>query len=131
MKHARLLFSLALPLVVTAQAPDTFDQRVQVAREVETQPVPRQYIESILIPAMSSRMSEPTRSCLNRSGASKEKFILVANIGRDGLPTDVDVKPPTNTAVCFSASFRELRLAPPPDSQRGCLPIFIELTLTE
>lgn len=128
-----LIYALLLTAAASAAADPTpsFSDRVKRAKFVEQQSAPRAYMKQYLFPAMSSSMSSEMKKCLAQPGASREKFVLVADIGSTGDMSSVDYRPKTNTAACFAAAFRTLRLPAPPKCESGSLPIYIEMTLTE
>lgn len=109
----------------------TFSERVERARRAELEQPTRAYLDRHMFPAMSSSMSDAMKTCLDKAGASSAKFVLVADITPEGSTARVEYMPLTNTAECFAAAFRTLRIAPPPQVLGASkLPVFFEMTLT-
>lgn len=118
----------ALQIVESVQFEPTFAERVKRATEIETQKAASEYLDGSFFPALGSNMSGIMKMCLNREGASTEKFTMVANVSPDGGLIDIDFEPKANnTAVCFAREIGALKAPPPPLCDGGVLPIAINM----
>lgn len=133
----RELLILAIVVATSAASAQSssvspFTERIERARRAEVEQSTRDYLDRHIFPAMSSSMSRAMKTCLDKPDASTAKFVLVADITPQGTTAHVDYMPPTNTAECFAAAFRRLRIAPPPQVLgSSTLPVFFEMTLTQ
>lgn len=105
-----------------------FQERVEKAKSVELTREFQEYASKLLFPDITSKVSQPMQECLLPANASKEPFVIVADLSASGEILNVDFEPKTNTATCFIASFRKLRFEPPAFT-KGPLPIYIEMDL--
>ncbi|MDR2219660.1 MAG: hypothetical protein LBE24_03670 [Methylobacillus sp.] len=93
----------------------TFAERVAISKQIESQKDAKDYLYGSFFPAIGSSMNEAMKMCLNRSGASTEKFTLVANISLSGKLIDIDFEPKeNNTAACFAKEAGSWSAPPPP-----------------
>ena len=116
MKPFILLLSVlaVMPACAAETSPDAFNERVFLAQDAEVDerfhPYPAQMIREA-----GNRLAGTMRRCWRLSSGKKPKpFVLVADIGPDGRPRDVAVKPAHSAAQCFAEGFSANRYLPPP-----------------
>ncbi|HYD94381.1 MAG TPA: hypothetical protein VEC01_03570 [Noviherbaspirillum sp.] len=114
MKTAFLL-SLALFAAAPAGAVTTltFEQRVALAREAEDDERFDRYPDAMAGKA-GRHIAQSMRQCRAFNPRNAVPFVLVADIGADGVPRDVEVNPRHAASKCFAARFSASSYLPPP-----------------
>lgn len=118
----------AVLALATASADPSFANRVARAKVLETNVEGKAYQ-----PTMWDKIGNPAtdalKGCLaSNRPADTSPFTLVADIGTDGRPARVEVKPATPVARCFAGQFAAWSLPTPPRSPAP-YPVEIDFTI--
>jgi hypothetical protein len=121
------LIALAL-LLGAPQGTDAFPARVTRAKAVEASPAGAAYQK-----ALWSRIGNPAtdayKGCLaSNAPADRTPFTLVADVGADGRPRRIEVRPATPVATCMAGQFATWTLPDPP-AQPAPYPIEIDFSV--
>ena len=113
----------ALSAFASSHASESFEERVFLARDAEEDerfhPYPAQVVREA-----SPHIARTMRSCWRQSPRNPKPFVLIADIGPDGRPRNVEVKPAHASARCFAAGFSAARyLVPPEYPDRAGFPV--------
>ena len=131
MPSARLIIGLALALQVTpALAATPFEERVKRARTAEESPALKPYF-SAMGKAIEPNLRSGVATCLAKfKDPDMNGFIVVADVNKNGEPTNVDWQPHTNVSDCFARSFEFARLPKlAPYTKDPLLPIFFQINV--
>ena len=131
MTSARLIVGLALALQVThALAATPFEERVKRARTAEESPALKPYF-SAMGKAIEPNLRSGVATCLAKfKDPDMNGFIVVADVNKNGEPTNVDWQPHTNVSDCFARSFEFARLPKlAPYTKDPLLPIFLQINV--
>ena len=124
----RLGLLVLLCSFATVGAAATFAERLKLAEKIEVQKEASEYFRRHFFPALGPSMGGIMKMCLDREGASKEKFTLIANVSSNGDLIDIDFEPKgNNTAACFAQEVGSLKAPPPPLCECGALPVVINM----
>ena len=125
----RFLFVLITLLgFVNLSIAATFEERIVIAKKIESQKEASDYFFGSFFPAIGPSMGGIMKMCLSRNDASQEKFDLVANVALSGELIDIDFEPKSNnTGACFAKEFATLKAPPPPLCDCGVLPVAINM----
>ena len=116
-----------LPIVALAE---TFDDRVRIAEEIESEEAHKPYIKEVYS-AVGPHMGSTMRHCFETVNDPKtDTFYLVASISNKGRPRRVEVRPSTNIARCFAKGIEEADFPQPPAlPDHDGFPIVIEMRI--
>jgi hypothetical protein len=124
MKHLLILAQLAtLPAIA-----DDFATRVADAKRESSSVVGGKYDHS-LGPSIGATI-EHCVPAGSTDPANLGKFVLVAEVPTDGMPTNVVVAPKTTVSACFAKHFAAVKLPIPPlEKPKERYPIVVEITV--
>ncbi|MBE1159434.1 peptidase C13 [Dyella acidiphila] len=127
-----MLTVIALALLAGAQpaaAGDTFAERVQRAKQLETTDGGPAYQKQFWNKTRQP-MIDTLRGCITSNApADKSPFTLVADITPDGHPLKVEVRSPTPVARCLAGQF-SLWIFPAPPKTSGSIDYPIEIDVS-
>ncbi|OWW21033.1 hypothetical protein AYR66_17685 [Noviherbaspirillum denitrificans] len=107
--------------------PDSFRERVLLARDAQDDEQFHSYTEQMAREA-GQHFAHTMRKCWTQSQRDPKPFVLVADIGADGRPHDVAVKPAHGAARCFASGFAAVRYLPPPEyPDRDGFPVMVRI----
>jgi hypothetical protein len=110
------LFAVCLPVRTRAE---TFDERVDLARQAEKDPTVS-YYQKIMIDKVGNDLATFMSNCWGEDKfAQPRKFILVASISHSGQARDIEVQPDTERTRCFANGVSSLVFPTPPAFSRS------------
>jgi hypothetical protein len=116
---------LALALAVAGSG---FETRVQAAKALE-QTADGKTWQSALWDRVGNPATDALKDCIaSNAPADRSPFTLVANVGKDGRSSNVDVRPATPVARCFTGQFAAWTLPVPPKAPAP-YPVEIDVTM--
>jgi hypothetical protein len=110
----------------------TFEERIELAKAAE-QNVDTWFYEKVMFDAVGAHLATTMRACFAQStNPQTDPFVLVADLSPEGKAMNVEVRPPTEVAVCFSEGFATTAFPLPPKFQgQANLPVVIEMRMKE
>ncbi len=127
MRPSICLFLWIVSLGANAQS---FEERIESAKAAEQSPYTWFY-EKTMFDAVGTHLAATMRACLARSANPQtDPFVLVADLSSEGKALDVEVRPVTEMATCFSQGFATTVFPIPPNFQdRANFPVVIEMRI--
>lgn len=119
-----MLLALALALA----AGDGFESRVQAAKALEKNAEGKAW-QAAMWDRVGNPATDALKDCIaSNAPADKRPFTLVANVNADGRTSEVDVRPATPVARCFTGQFAAWALPVPPKAPAP-YPVEIDVTM--
>ena len=129
MRPSICLFLWIASLSANAQ---TFEERIELAKAAERN-VDTWFYERVMFDAVGAHLATTMRACFAQStNPQTDPFVLVADLSPEGKAVNVEVRPPTEVAVCFSEGFATTAFPVPPKFQgQANFPVVIEMRIKE
>jgi hypothetical protein len=110
----------------------TFEERVELAKTAERS-VDTWFYEKVMFDAVGAHLATTMRACFAQStNPQTDPFVLVAGLSPEGKAVNVEVRPATEVAVCFSEGFSTTTFPIPPKVQgQASFPVVIEMRIKE
>jgi hypothetical protein len=110
----------------------TFEERIELAKAAERS-VDTWFYEKVMFDAVGPHLATTMRACFGQTAKPQaDPFVLVADLSPEGKAVNVEVRPPTAVAVCFSEGFATTAFPIPPRFQdRANFPVVIEMRIKQ
>ena len=110
----------------------TFEERIELAKAAERS-VDTWFYEKVMFDAVGTHLATTMRACFAQAANPQtDPFVLVADLSPENKALNVEVRPPTEVAVCFSEGFATTAFPIPPRFQdQANFPVVIEMRIKE
>lgn len=121
---------MLLALAIALAAGDAFEGRVQTAKALEQKAEGKAW-QAAMWDRVGNPATDALKDCIaSNAPADKRRFTVVANVGADGRTSDIDVRPATPVAGCFTGQFAVWTLPVPPKAPAP-YPIEIDVSMDQ